>query len=234
MNYVPWFEGDYLRDTMHLTWLEDLAYRRLLGAIYSTERPLPSDEKKIFAIVRANTPAERAAVRTVLKQFFHRKHDRQWYNKRAMSELSRLTTIRSKRVNGGKQRAKQVAHAKHMLSSRVGKPSPSPSPSPETSSIPHSIAKGDRAAAASLLSERTAAAFSAIGFDRPFGPIPFQQIWISNFEKEAEWVTIKMEATIQECQDRAIGIPPQFYEAKRVVEADERIAARAMFRRSPL
>jgi hypothetical protein len=81
-----------------------------------------------------------------------------------------------------------------------------------------------------------AAAFSAIGFDRPFGQKAFQAVWVRRFSepKADEWLTVVMEAAIQECQRKNIGVPPQFYEAKRHVEAQEYAEAQRRFRKTPL
>jgi len=92
--------------------------------------------------------------------------------------------------------------------------------------------KGHSAAAS--LRRRTSAAFSAIGFDACFGTLRFQAIWTANFEKAAEWLTIKMEACIQQCQREGVGVPPQFYSAKHTVESDENLAFKAKYRRTPL
>jgi hypothetical protein len=79
-------------------------------------------------------------------------------------------------------------------------------------------------------------AFSAIGFDEPFGQKEFQRIWLSRFSQRDpdQWLTAVMEATIQECQERNIGIPPQFFGAKRDVEARENEEAKRRFKRTPL
>jgi hypothetical protein len=78
------------------------------------------------------------------------------------------------------------------------------------------------------------AAYLAIGFEQPFGQPRFQKIWEEEFAKEAEWLTIKMEATIQRCQKLRVGIPPQFYDAKHAVEARENADAKTRLRRTPL
>jgi hypothetical protein len=70
--------------------------------------------------------------------------------------------------------------------------------------------------------QATAAAFTAIGYDQPFGQKPFQEIWVRRYkEKSGEWLTEAMEATIQECQQRIIGVPPQFYKCKHEIEKYE-------------
>lgn len=79
-----------------------------------------------------------------------------------------------------------------------------------------------------------ATAFIAIGFDTPFGQKKFQKIWQEEFEKPCEWLTLQMEAAIQECQRRKIGIPPQFFQAKRDIEAKETAEANRKYRKTPL
>jgi hypothetical protein len=80
------------------------------------------------------------------------------------------------------------------------------------------------------------AAFSSIGHERPFGQRKFQEIWLKNYSnrESLEWLTMSMEATIQECLKKHIGIPPQFYSAKRDVEARENEVARQKYKRTPL
>jgi uncharacterized protein YdaU (DUF1376 family) len=41
VNYYPFHIGDYASATRHLSWDEDCAYRRLLDAYYTSEKPLP-------------------------------------------------------------------------------------------------------------------------------------------------------------------------------------------------
>jgi hypothetical protein len=83
--------------------------------------------------------------------------------------------------------------------------------------------------------EEAAAAFSCIGFDEPFGQPPFQKVFLERMAKRnGDWLTMTMEATIQECQRKKIGIPPQFYSAKRSVESLENAEAAAKYKRTPL
>lgn len=70
MNYYEHHLGDYVRDTAHLTMLQDGAYHRLLAAYYIREKPLPADHKECFKLARANTKSERTAVVRVLEEFF--------------------------------------------------------------------------------------------------------------------------------------------------------------------
>ena len=89
MNFYPFHVGDYAKDTRHLTWDEDAAYRRLLDLYYSTERPIPLDTRVVFRLVVASTDAQRAAVETVLQEFFARTEDG-WVNERAERELEAM------------------------------------------------------------------------------------------------------------------------------------------------
>lgn len=47
MNYFPFHIGDYLSATRHLSWEEDLAYRRVLDTYYTNEKPLPAEVKQV-------------------------------------------------------------------------------------------------------------------------------------------------------------------------------------------
>ena len=67
-----------------------------------------------------------------------------------------------------------------------------------------------------------AAAFKILGFEEPFGHRTFQEVWLRRYGGHTgEWLTGVMEATIQECQQNRIGIPPQFYDAKHDIEKVE-------------
>lgn len=70
MNYYEHHLGDYVRDTAHLTLVEDGAYRRLIDAYYVREKPLPCDVRECCKLARASTKVERNAVAYVLKEFF--------------------------------------------------------------------------------------------------------------------------------------------------------------------
>jgi len=89
MNYYPHHIGDYMRDTAHLTMLEDCAYRRLMDVYYAREKPLPADEKAVWRLVRAHSKKERQAVSTVLREFFELCEDDCWHQSRCDAVLSK-------------------------------------------------------------------------------------------------------------------------------------------------
>ncbi|MGT2495032.1 DUF1376 domain-containing protein [Cupriavidus basilensis] len=70
MNYYERHIGDYIRDTVGLSMLEDGAYGRLLDQLYQTEKPLPLDRKEVYRMARATSATERKAVDYVVGKFF--------------------------------------------------------------------------------------------------------------------------------------------------------------------
>lgn len=88
MNYYKHHIGDYSKDTAHLTMLEDGAYRRLMDVCYGSERPLPLERRAIYRLARAVSADDRAAVDTVLQEFFREFPDG-WRQKRCDEEIAK-------------------------------------------------------------------------------------------------------------------------------------------------
>ena len=88
MNYYEHHLADYAQATAHLSMLEDAAYSRMLRWYYANEKPLPRDIKAIERLVRAQSKADREAVRTVLAEFFYEAEDG-WHQDRADREIKR-------------------------------------------------------------------------------------------------------------------------------------------------
>lgn len=95
MNYYEHHLGDYLRDTAHLSMLEDGAYRRLLDVYYVKEQPIPADLKDACRLVRALSKQERDAVYRVLREFFEADPDG-WRHKRCDIEIARYQDKQAK------------------------------------------------------------------------------------------------------------------------------------------
>lgn len=108
MNYYEHHLGDYLRDTAHLSMLEDAAYRRLLDRIYSTEQGIPADQ--VYRVVRARAKDEQAAVDAVLAEFFELV-DGLYIQGRAMAEIEkakrRIDAAQRNGRNGGRPKRNQ-------------------------------------------------------------------------------------------------------------------------------
>jgi uncharacterized protein YdaU (DUF1376 family) len=68
--YIKLHLGDYERDTVELSLLQDGAYFRLMRWYYSTGRPIPNDIERIYRRVHATSIEEQGAVRYVLENFF--------------------------------------------------------------------------------------------------------------------------------------------------------------------
>lgn len=85
MNYYTFHSGDYLRDTSHLTLIEDAIYRRALDWYYTNESPLPPDFKKIARLIRATDYQQE--VETVISEFFVLTENG-WSQKRCDEEIS--------------------------------------------------------------------------------------------------------------------------------------------------
>lgn len=95
MNYYEHHIGDYAEATAHLSFVEDAAYARCIRKYYALERPLPTDVKAVQRLIGARTREEKAAVETVLNEFFER-HDDGWHQKRCDEEIARFSDKRSK------------------------------------------------------------------------------------------------------------------------------------------
>ncbi len=87
MNFYKHHLGDYDAATAHLSWDEDCAYRRLMSAYYRREKALPLERSELHRLVRAATARQRAAVESVLHEFFEQLGDG-WHNKRCDEEIA--------------------------------------------------------------------------------------------------------------------------------------------------
>jgi uncharacterized phage protein (TIGR02220 family) len=113
VNYYPHHIGDYLRDTAHLTPLEDGIYRRLLDVYYANEKPLPPETQWVCKLVRARTTDEIDAVIEVLRQYFTRSPEG-WRNKRADMEIR----AHYRRVKAAKDNGKRGGRPKNPVGLR--------------------------------------------------------------------------------------------------------------------
>lgn len=103
MNYYEHHLGDYLRDTAHLSMIEDGAYRRMLDAYYIKEAPLPKALRDVCRLVRAMTKPERDAVAIVLAEFFTEGDDG-WHHKRCDAEIARYQDKQAKAKRSAEMR----------------------------------------------------------------------------------------------------------------------------------
>lgn len=88
INYYEHHIGDYDADTAHLSWVEDMAYTRLLRLYYRKEMPIPADVAQACRLIRAASKEERKAVDTVLNEFFVLRDDG-WHQDRCDTEIAK-------------------------------------------------------------------------------------------------------------------------------------------------
>ena len=102
-HWFKWFPGDYQRDTNHLSFVQDAAYRRLLDAYHSTGK-LSANADDLLRVCRAITPEEQAAVRKVAAEFFRQENGRLIHD-RVEASIAESLAITAKRVRAGQQGA---------------------------------------------------------------------------------------------------------------------------------
>lgn len=89
MNYYEHHIGDYIKDTAHLSMVEEAAYRRMIDAYYTRESPLPVDKKACQRLARARSKDECTAVDVILDEYFVLREDG-WHQKRCDEEIARF------------------------------------------------------------------------------------------------------------------------------------------------
>jgi uncharacterized protein YdaU (DUF1376 family) len=100
MHYYQFNIGDYAKSTLHLSLLEDLAYRRLLDRYYDTEKPLEADITKLCRFIRMGS--YETETQQVLDEFFSLTQ-KGWIQKRVAKELGQYSAkADSARANGKK------------------------------------------------------------------------------------------------------------------------------------
>lgn len=145
--YMPFFTGDYLRDTRHLTPLRHGVYILALMHCWDSKGPMPLDEQECAGICNCRSADEVEAMRYVINRFFTRMDDGH-YNKRMQVEIERSNVLSDKRSGAAHERwkaresIKSIDATRHASAMQVHSKSnasgttPSPSPSPSLASSP--------------------------------------------------------------------------------------------------
>lgn len=133
MNFYKRHLGDYAKDAGHLSMLEHGAYTLLLDRYYTTEKPIPC-LADAYRICRARTPAERAAVDDVLREFFVTDGEA-FLNRRAEEEIAKASHQRTVNREIGKRggRPKQTESVTEHKTDSV--PIRNPSQTPDSKEI---------------------------------------------------------------------------------------------------
>lgn len=118
MNFYAFHLGDYASATAHLSWDEDMAYRRLIDAYYQRESPLPLERRMVYRLARAATEEQRFAIDSVLEEFFVETEEG-YRHYRCDAEIDATASKRAKASNSAKVRwAKENANAMRTHSER--------------------------------------------------------------------------------------------------------------------
>jgi uncharacterized protein YdaU (DUF1376 family) len=136
VNFYSFHIGDYASKTRHLSWDEDMAYRRLLDMYYGTEKPLPKDKAVIYRLMMARTPEQKEAVDVVLGEFFE-ETDAGYRNQRCDEEIASAAAKREKASQSARKRwdnadaePPQADDDANALPSQSAPNAPNPNPNP--------------------------------------------------------------------------------------------------------
>lgn len=111
--YMPFYTGDYYRDTRHLSMLQHGAYRQLLDHCWDQKGPLPLDMPRCFRICGAVSKEEQEAVLGIIGEFFVRMDDGH-YNRRMQQEIERAAMVSGARSDAAHTRWKARESLKGM------------------------------------------------------------------------------------------------------------------------
>ncbi len=103
LAWAPFYWGDYLRDTSHMSLAEHGAYLLLMSHYYSTGEPLPANEEQLLRICRCICSSDADVLLKVLQEKFYRVGD-VWRQDRIDAEIAKQQAISEKRrVAAGKR-----------------------------------------------------------------------------------------------------------------------------------
>ena len=249
MNYYPFHIGDYASATRHLSWEEDLAYRRLLDAYYTREEPIPSDQRTSWRLVVATTPEQRAAVDSVLAEFFTLT-DRGYQHARCDAEIEAAQRKKVKAAQSASARWRNAkvddlemrtqcernANASDNECERIetvcvgNAPNPNPNPNPKEIKERQRVARAVFPKKPESVPDDVWNDFVAL---RKTKRAPLTETAVRGIEAEATKAGVSMSAALQMCCSRGwqgfkaewvSGAPPGRANGESYRERDERIA----------
>ena len=101
MKFYQFNPGDYLRDTAHLSLIEDAIYRRALDWLYSSEKPLPLDVVAAARLLRVADHS--AALGVILAEFLTETPDG-WISNRANKQIEQYQKMQQGGADGAAKR----------------------------------------------------------------------------------------------------------------------------------
>ena len=116
MHFYSFNIGDYMSHTVHLSLMEDLAYRRCLDIYYLHEKPLPEDVGEVARLIRM--PEHKPEVVQVLKEFFTHDVGTGYVHKRTDEEITKYQA----KIQSASRAGKASALARSNASSTTVQP----------------------------------------------------------------------------------------------------------------
>lgn len=155
LAYFPFYAERYEADTAHLSMLEDGAYNRLLRLCWrSPGCKIPDDKPWVYRQMRVTSDAERAAIDTVLAEYFTRGRGKLWSAK-LLKVYVQVSVAHLRKSEAGKQGAAAKALKKHGTEPSNAKAKlkqPEPEPKPKKEQQPREVDGGDPTPREHLLS----------------------------------------------------------------------------------
>lgn len=110
-SFMPFYIGDYMRDTLRLSTLHHGAYLLLLCAYWADGGPLGDDDESLAAITRLSMADWKRARAVLGKLPFFDVRDGRWHQKRADEEIAKaVASYERRRAAGEKGNAKRNAN----------------------------------------------------------------------------------------------------------------------------
>jgi len=119
MHYYSFHPGDYLKDTAHLSLLEDATYRRLIDFYYTSEQPIPVATQSVSRRLRLDCQM----VDSVLAEFFELREDG-WHQTRCDDEITAYHALcernRANGKAGGRRKRTQSVPSGNPVATQMG------------------------------------------------------------------------------------------------------------------
>lgn len=127
-QWFPFYPGDYLRDTMHLSTAEHGAYLLLIVCLWSTQA-LPDDDQTLAQVTKLSAEDWKRA-RPKLEPFF-RIEEGQWFHDRVDLEREKANRRMDKASAGGRARAARNVPKQSASTPEAELPGCGPQPQPQ-------------------------------------------------------------------------------------------------------
>ena len=119
MHYYSFHPGDYLKDTAHLSLVEDATYRRLIDFYYTSEQPIPVATQSVSRRLRLDCQM----VDSVLAEFFELRDDG-WHQTRCDDEIAAYHALcernRANGKAGGRRKRTQSVPSGNPVATQMG------------------------------------------------------------------------------------------------------------------